>query len=98
MVPPGETWYWVTALPTWNVFVPASDMDMEICEPVLSDCMRSATRPPQPLRTGWSGREVCQWTVWSLCEKSWGGRAAVLRVVLALGHRRDQRPDVGDEP
>ncbi len=75
--PSGDTWYCVTTLPTWKVLVPATEMDIEMRAFSLSDCNRSAARPPQPERAGWSGSEVCQCNVWSLCEKSCGGTAAV---------------------
>src|SRR4028119_837512 len=76
MLPSGESWYWLTALPIWNVLLPASDIDIETWEPAFIAFIMSAMRPPQPVRAGWSGMPVCQCTVWPLGEKRRGGRPA----------------------
>src|SRR5438132_10817932 len=75
ILPSEETLYGSTTLPTSNVFVPAIEIEREICELPLSERSTSAIRPPQPVRPGRSGTEVCHWTDWSACEKSCGGTA-----------------------
>ena len=77
VAPPVPTAYWVTAEPTWKVFLPAMLIDMEICSLELRALTRSATRPPQPVAVGLSGTLCCHCTCWSLWEKSWGGRGTL---------------------
>jgi len=61
---------------------PAIEIDIDTSCPVLerplSESIRSATRPPQPVRESRSGIDVCHWITWSLCEKSCGGYGMLL--------------------
>src|ERR1035438_122137 len=70
------TAYCETVCPIWNEFSPATLIDIEIVALVLIALIRSASRPPQPVWNGRSGRLLCHWVCWSACEKSWGGRDA----------------------
>src|SRR5688500_12022646 len=69
--------YSLTTLPTSQVLMPEREMDMETEPTLLREFIRSAIRPPHPVRESWPGREVCHWTTWSLWEKSCGGRGAL---------------------
>src|ERR1035441_5392284 len=59
MAPEVDTEYWETMLPTSNVFAPDRVTERETGAPGWTELSRSAQRPPQPVRAGWSGTEVC---------------------------------------
>src|SRR4051812_27011883 len=71
--PFGVTVYCETWLPTSKTLAPPSVIDIDTDELPLRELRRSAVRPPQPVRVGWSGTDVCHWTCWSLWLKSCGG-------------------------
>ena len=62
---------------TWKLLNPFSVTDIETVPLPLSELVRSAARPPQPVRNGWSGTLLCHCTCWSLCENNCGGSFAV---------------------
>src|SRR5687767_16011040 len=64
--------------------MPAIEIDIETEPEVLREFMRSAMRPPQPVRESVPGSEVCHCTTWSLCEKSCGGTGTLLAEYWAL--------------
>ena len=51
-----------------RVFVPDSEIPMEISACALIPWSRSERRPPQPNASRSSGTLVCHWRIWSACE------------------------------
>src|SRR5687768_226974 len=82
--------YSLTTLPTSHVLIPDSEIDIDTEPTVLREFIRSAIRPPQPVRESWPGSDVCHWTTWSLWEKSCGGRGTLPATYWArvIGWRR----------
>src|SRR5215216_3885881 len=74
IAPEVDTEYCDTTFPTSNVLAPASETESEIGALGCTAASRSAHRPPQPVKGGWSGMEVCHWVTWSECENNCGGR------------------------
>jgi hypothetical protein len=65
-----ETEYCETVFPTSKVLAPAIVTESEMGELGWTEASRSAHRPPQPVKAGLSGTDVCHCVTWSACENS----------------------------